>query len=132
MCCDQPALPSLQHCVAGDETKEVIAMIQKSPQFSWITSTVAVATVMAAAAIDAQFNRAEAAAVCPNVSIMGTSTGLTRERAKKKARGNWERNARRKYGTSRISWWRGRDRSYSCRWVKRSGFHCFAFAKPCF
>jgi hypothetical protein len=106
-------------------------MFQNARSGSWQASIAAVAAVMAAMSIDAQVHRTEAAAVCPNVRIMGTAVGVTRERAKKKARGQWESKARGKYGTSRISWWRGRDRAYTCR-RKRLRFYCFAFAKPCF
>jgi hypothetical protein len=96
-----------------------------------LASIAAFAAVMTATTIDVQVHDAHAASVCPNVRIMGTAVGVTRERAKKKARGQWESKARRKYGTSRISWWRGRDRDYTCR-RKRLRFYCFAFAKPCF
>jgi hypothetical protein len=99
-----------------------------------IRSTVA-ATLVAvtlAAAVHVATPRAEAAPVCPNVRVMGTAIALFRERSKKQARGHWEAMARRKYRTSRISWWNGREPAYSCRWVRRSGFRCFAFAKPCF
>lgn len=81
---------------------------------------------------DARLNSAEAALVCPADRITGTGASVFRERSKKKARENWQRAARRKYGTSRISWWNGRDRAYSCRRGKHRVLYCFAFARPCF
>lgn len=106
-------------------------MLRNARSGCWLAPIAAFAALTTATTIDAQLHHAQAASVCPNVQIMGTAVGVTRERAKKKARGKWESKARRKYGTSRISWWRGRDRAYTCR-RKRLRFFCFAFAKPCF